>query len=60
MNEKEAISVLTQAVIIGQKHGAYSLKDSAIILQALTVLNPDWDKQPEENKPEEQKQEESK
>ena len=44
MDEKTAISVLTQAVMIGQKHGVYSFKDSALILQALTVLNPDFDK----------------
>lgn len=44
MNEKDAINVLTQAVLIGQKAGIYSFKDSTLIYQALTILNPEFNK----------------
>ena len=43
MNEKEALDVLVQAVMIGQQHGIYSLRDSSIIFQAINVLNPEFD-----------------
>lgn len=49
MNESEAISILTQAVLIGQKHGIYSLRDSSLIFQALNILNPDFEKINSEN-----------
>lgn len=51
MNENEAISILTQAVLIGQKHGIYSLRDSFLIFQALNILNPDFEKSNSENAP---------
>jgi len=54
MTEKDAIDVLMQAASIGQKHGIYSLKDSAMIFQAICVLNPEAAKESmqeqEENK----------
>jgi len=56
MNEKEAINVLTQAVLIGQKHGIYSLRDSSLIFQALNILNPDFEKDTTENTPVENEQ----
>lgn len=51
MNENEAINILTQAVLIGQKHGIYSLRDSSLIFQALNILNPDFEKNNSENVP---------
>lgn len=51
MNEKEAINILTQAVLIGQKHGIYSLRDSSLIFQALSILNPDYDESNNDNAP---------
>jgi len=45
MNEKEAINVLMQAALIGQKSGVYALKDSALIYQAICVLNPEYAKE---------------
>lgn len=49
MNEKDAINILTQAVMVGQKNGIYSIKDAALIFQALNILNPEFFKEPEEN-----------
>ena len=57
MTEKDAISVLVQAASIGQKNGIYSLKDSAMIYQAICVLNPESLK---ENEVEQQKENEEK
>ena len=48
MTEKEAISVLTQAVVVAQRSGIYSLRDSSLIYQALNLLNPDFDKETEQ------------
>jgi len=48
MNEKEAINVLVQAALIGQKSGVYALKDAALIYQAICVLNPDFAKEENE------------
>ena len=38
MNEKEAKNVILQAINIAQKAGAYTIKDSALIFQAMVVL----------------------
>lgn len=39
MNEKNAIAVLIQAAVIGQKAGAYSLHDAAVINSAIELLS---------------------
>jgi hypothetical protein len=38
MNQENALKVLISAVEIGQKAGAYSLKDAAVIAQAVAVF----------------------
>ena len=38
MNEKDAKNVILQAIEIAQKSGAYTIKDSALIFQAMVVL----------------------
>lgn len=38
MNEKDAKNVILQAINIAQKAGAYTIKDSALIFQAMVVL----------------------
>ena len=38
MNEKEAKNVILQAIEIAQKAGAYTIKDSALIFQAMVLL----------------------
>lgn len=55
MNEKEAINVLIQAAVIGQRAGAYTLKDASLVYAAITKLSPEFFNN--ENAAEEEKQE---
>ncbi len=57
MDEKTAIDVLAQAVVMGQQHGIYSLRDSSLIFQALSILKPEIVEEP---KAEEQQEQEKK
>lgn len=58
MNEKEAINVLVQAAEFGQKAGAYTIKDSALIYAAIRVLLPNYFNEKEEkgDEPQEKKE----
>ena len=49
MNEKEAKHVILQAIEIAQKAGAYTIKDSALIFQAMLVLGINVNGNAEEN-----------
>lgn len=49
MNEKEAKNVIMQAIEIAQKAGAYTIKDSALIFQAMLVLGINVNGNAEEN-----------
>jgi hypothetical protein len=40
VSKEQAVSVLIQAVKIGQAKGAYSLEDAALIAQAIGTLVP--------------------
>lgn len=42
---EQAVSVLIQAVKIGQSKGAYSLEDAAMITQAIQVISGPAEKQ---------------
>lgn len=47
MNQENALKVLISAAEIGQKAGAFSLKDAAVIAQAIAVFTKT---EPENNK----------
>ena len=50
MNEKDAKNVILQAIEIAQKSGVYTIKDSALIFQAMSVLGINLnDESPETN-----------
>ena len=52
MSENDAKQVIKQAIAIAQKAGAYTLKDSALIYNALVVLGMD-NNEPQRNDAEE-------
>jgi len=57
MNKQKAIEVLIQAVKIANKKGVYELEDSAVIANAVAIIQAPEPKPEPEKKPEEKKEE---
>jgi len=55
MNQEQAISVLITGVRIAQGKGAFSLEESAIILDAIKVFSPKQEIKEEEKTEKEEK-----
>ena len=53
MNKSQAFGVISQAVNIANKRGAFDLKDAALIFKALEVLSIDYPDKPIEGDVEE-------